>query len=40
MLNYYYIIKWYEQYDFVMYVSEVEQDEFFVEVIYNKNYIQ
>jgi len=40
MLNYHHIIKWHEQYDPAMHVSEVEQDESSAEATYNKNYIQ
>lgn len=40
MLNYHHIIKWHEQYDPAMHVSEAEQDEPSAEATYNKNYIQ
>ena len=40
MLNYHHIIKWHEQYDPAMHVSEAEQDERSAEATYNKNYIQ
>ncbi|KAL9965975.1 hypothetical protein ACROYT_G023978 [Oculina patagonica] len=40
MLNYHQIIKWHEQYDPAMHVSEAEQEEPSAEATYNKNYIQ
>lgn len=40
MLSYHHIIKWHEQYDLAMHISETEQDEPSAEATYNKNYIQ
>ncbi|XP_058972812.1 syndetin [Pocillopora verrucosa] len=40
MLSYHQIIKWHEQYDPAMHISETEQDEPSAEATYNKNYIQ
>ncbi|KAJ7369799.1 hypothetical protein OS493_036442 [Desmophyllum pertusum] len=40
MLSYHQIIKWHEQYDPAMHISEAEQDEPSAEATYNKNYIQ